>query len=267
MGGGWSFQDNLAKSLPQYMSGYEESDIYFIAGASMVSREDVLKAKEDGKKIVLRVDNIARNSRNRGTAMTRMKDFAEWSDLIVYQSNFAYKLLDKYLTPKSYTTIYNSCDQSIFNLDNLNRDGSKYLYARSSSDETKNFEMARSKFQKVSGDKSLTIVGKPFDPKLHEYNFDFFMGEKVDYIGEIHDRQYMAHQYKTHDYLLYSFFNDACSNTLIEALSCGIEIMDCYKMVETGGTPEILHKFKVNGREYFDLPRMADEYKRVLEKL
>lgn len=269
MGGGWKFQDNLATALPDNIGNYEESDIYFIAGASMVSREEVLQAKADGKKIVLRVDNIPRNSRNRGTAMSRMKDFADWSDLVVYQTIFARDLLHKFLQPKVYVIILNSCDQKVFH-NTTNRgtsDSIAFLYARSSSDETKNWEMARSKFQLFDEEKRLTIVGKPLDPKIHEYNFDLFMDEQVRYLGEIHDRNSMAELYRNHDCLLYSFFNDACSNTLIEAISCGMVIVDCYGMLKTGGAPEVMSALDIYGIDYFSLSRMAKQYKEALEKL
>jgi len=268
LGGGWTFQSNFAKALGSSLSDYEDADVYFITSASILQRDDVQKAKDDGKKIVLRCDNIIRNSRNRNTGMSRMKDMAAMADLVVYQSNFAKLLLDSYLAPKTSQVILNATDQDVFKPGETTPDESRFLYVKSSSDETKNWEMARVAFQEETEDpKSLTIVGKAFDDKLIEYNFDFYMGEKVWFEGEVLDRHKMAAIYQNHYYLLYSYFNDACSNTVIEALSCGMEIYDCYGMIETGGTPQILDKFYTEGRDYFGLPRMRDDYLRAMEQL
>lgn len=272
LGGGWSFARNFSKVMADNLTSYEEADIYFIASASMVSREEVEKAKQDGKKVVLRIDNIIRNSRNRNTGMTRMKDFAEWADLVIYQSKFAQRLLDNYLKPKNATIILNSVDQDIFNINGRSEpefvsNKERYLYSKYSSDETKNFEMARLTFQQIPGEgKSLTLVGR-YDSNLEQYNFDFYMGEKVNYVGLIDDPRNMAKIYKAHDYLLYSYFNDACSNTLIEAMSCGMFAQSCYGMDLTGGAPEIINKFQIEGRDYFSLPRMGGQYYEAMAKL
>jgi hypothetical protein len=89
-GGGWSFQDNFYNGLKDHVTAnIEEADVYFISSPSMVQRAEVQEAKAKGLKIVLRLDNAVRNSRNRNTGMSRMKDFAEWADLVVYQSEWA----------------------------------------------------------------------------------------------------------------------------------------------------------------------------------
>lgn len=257
-GGGWSFQRNFAKAYGN--SPYEEADIYFISSASMVQRDQVDKAKADGKKIVLRVDNIIRNSRNRNTGMSRLKDFAEKADLVVYQSQFARKLLDRYLKAKNWSVILNAVDQDIFNTeDRFKTDGGQYLYSKYSSDETKNWEMARQKFQNAPGPKHLNLVGR-YDDKVVEYDFDFYQGESFEHHGLIDSPTKMAQIYKQSDIFLYSYFNDACSNTLIEAISCGLKIQDCYGMLKTGGAPEIMRAFKSGGREYFGLNGMNIEY-------
>lgn len=260
-GGGWTFQRNFYKAMTDKgieLTNQEQADIYFITSASMVTRDEVREARDQGKKIVLRCDNIIRNSRNRNTGMSRMRDFAEWADLVIYQSEFAKGLLDKFLQPKKSVVILNSTDESIFYGEPKPLQG-RYLYSKYSSDETKNWEMARLKFQELNDPKSLTIVGR-FDETLREYNYDFYQGEEVYEKGLITDANTLADIYRNHDCLLYSYFNDACSNTLIEALSCGLEVIDCYGMTQTGGAPEILAKFREIGKNYFFLERMADDY-------
>lgn len=268
IGGGWTFLSNLKKAIPGLITNYDNSDTYFIPSASMVSREDVVKAKEDGKKIVLRSDNIIRNSRNRNTGMSRMKSFADMADVVIFQSEFARDLLNPYLDAKRHTVILNSCDEKIFHPTNKKLNGTtNYLYIRSSTDETKNWEMARSGFQLANNPKKLTIIGKGFDQNMIDYNFDFYQGEDVRYVGEVRDKDTLADFYRANDYLLYSYFQDACSNTLIEALCCGLTVVNCYGMAETGGTPEILAKFREYGKNYFFLERMGEEYRECLQAI
>lgn len=262
IGGGWSFISNFKRAMGENITGYAEADVFLIPSASMVQRADVEQAKADGKKIVLRVDNIIRNSRNRNTGMSRMRDMAVMADLVVFQSRFAFELLDPYLKAEHYTIIHNSVDEAVFNTEGRTEGRCRFLYAKYSSDETKNWEMARSAFQLIElEDKSLTLVGR-FEANLEQYGFDFYQGEKVSYKGLV-DRVGMAEIYKQSDFLLYSYFNDACSNTLIEALSCGLKIVDCYGMLGTGGAPELMRQEP----EYFKLDRMADEYLAVMEAL
>lgn len=261
-GGGWSFVRNFAKAMQGNITDYNQADIFFIPSASMVSRDEVQQAKQDGKKIVLRCDNIIRNSRNRNTGMSRMKDFSDWADLVIFQSEFAEELLNPYLQTEQWKVIYNSVDERIFNDKNRIDGNSRYVYGKHSSDETKNWEMARVAYQKLQEDDedaTLNLFGR-FDGNLQEYNFDFYNGEQYRYWGYITDPQVMANIYKQSDWFIYTYFNDACSNSLIEALMCGVQIYDPYQMSDTGGTNEILERFyKREG--YFELKRMGDDYK------
>lgn len=263
-GGGWSWIGNAKKALAEHLTSYEEADIYLIPSPSMVSKEEVDQAQSDGKRIVLRVDNIVRNSRNRNSGMSRMKRFAEQADLVIYQSAFAQDLLSPFLGVDG-KVILNGVDTNIFH-DMGRQEGltAKFLYSRVNRDETKNWEIARFMYQQESqkrgGDTMFNIVGQ-YSPELVEYNFDFYNDEKYHYWGVITDPHTMADIYRNNDYLMYTFWNDACSNTLIEALCCGCIPMDAYGMIETGGAPEIMHYFATHGGiNYFGLERMGKEY-------
>ena len=266
IGGGWSWISNAVKA-GIHNSTYEECDIYLIPSPSMVSKEEVDQAQADGKKILLRCDNIVRNSRNRNTGMSRMKRFAEQADLVIFQSEFARELLLPYIKVDG-TVILNSCDTDIFHDRGRTEDTTaKFMYSRANRDETKNFEMARFIFQQESlkrqGDATLSIVGN-YSPELVEYNFDFYMNEIYTYWGAVTDQNTMADLYRNTDYLIYTYWNDACSNTLIEALCSGCTLVDHYGMRHTGGTPEILEYFDNFGAEYFGLDRMAKDYLKAL---
>lgn len=268
IGGGWSFISNFIKAMQGNITDYNQADIFFIPSASMVSRDEVQQAKQDGKKIILRCDNIIRNSRNRNTGMSRMKDFSDWADLVIFQSEFAEELLNPYLQTEQWKVIYNSVDERIFNDKNRVDGNSRYVYGKHSSDETKNWEMARVAYQQLQEDDkdaTLNLFGR-FDGNLEEYNFDFYNSEQYRYWGYITDPQVMANIYKQSDWFIYTYFNDACSNSLIEALMCGVQIYDPYQMSDTGGTREILERFyKREG--YFELKRMATDYLIAFERL
>jgi glycosyltransferase involved in cell wall biosynthesis len=265
-GGGWAWQRSFATGFK--ISSYDEADIFLIAGASMLSREEVQQAKADGKKIVLRVDNFLKNSRNRNTGMTRMKDFADWSDLIIYQSEWAKEFLSPFLgKDKKSAVILNSVDERIFNTENLTRgDSPVYLYSRYNRDESKNWPIAQYWFQKThqeNPEASLYITGN-FSPELIENEFDFYAGENIKYFG-ILPPENMADIYRMSDYFIYPYFMDACSNTLIEALMCGCQIASVDFLLE-GSAQEIMKKFNQD-KTYFHLDRMINSYKEALNVL
>lgn len=254
LGGGWTQARYLADGLGN--CSYDEADTVLITGPTMASHDEVTKAKEDGKKIVLRVDNAVRNSRNRGTGMSRMAEFSKAADLIVYQSKWARDFLEPYLTEyidiltKPYAVILNGVDTARFsNNANIKRSESSYLYVRSSRDEGKQWIMAWYWFVNKVG--TLDIVGK-FSPENLEYNFDFYNGERYRFLGE---QSNMPDIYRRNRYFLYTYLNDACSNTLLEARASGCEIIDVYGMLKTGGAPEIMACRDIS------IERMIDEYK------
>lgn len=262
LGGGWTFIRNLSSVLETVP--YDQCDTYLIPSPSICSKEEVEKAKADGKKIILRVDNIVRNSRNRNTGMSRMKKFAGLADVVIYQSDFAKALLSDYIGRPDGVVILNGVDTNIFHpRGKTESTTARFMYSRVNRDETKNWEMARFSYQQESkardGDANLNIVGH-FSPELVQYNFDFYDDEKYRYWGIITDPGTLASIYRDSDYFLYTYWNDACSNSLIEALCCGCIISDPYNMVSTGGATEIIEAFNKHGSDYFSLERMAKQY-------
>lgn len=249
IGGGWSWASNWVRSEGQ--PSYNESDIYLIPGPTMASHDQVEQAKRDGKKIVLRIDNAVRDSRNRGTGMSRMKAFCDQADLVIYQSKWA----SDFLYPFTQTygpVILNGVDTKRFNPEGHATDES-YLYARSSRDEGKGWINAwywyATQFPERR-DSRLDIVGK-FSGDNLEWGFDFFNGEKFRFLGEQSD---MIPIYKNCKYFLYSFWMDACSNTLLEAKASGCQIVDVHGALKTGGAPEIMACKDIS------LERMVKEY-------
>ena len=263
LGGGWSFLRNFQKYARrrkiEFVHQIENCDIYFIAGATMVTRPEVEHAKKLGKKIVLRVDNIPRNSRNRNTGTSRLYGFAQLADLVVYQSEWAKNYIEPFLK-RDGVIIINGVDTEIFKPegDAQPKDGNpQYLYVQYNRDETKQWHQAWYDYilkQRLEKDAHLKIVGN-FSPENVEYNFDFFQGEKFRYIGILDSPEDMAEYYRGADYLLMPYFNDACSNTMIEALLCNCKVIHN----SSGGNVEIEEHFKIDPK-LLSAETMVDRY-------
>lgn len=262
-GGGWTFTNYFVSWFGNV--SYEEADIYFIPSASMVQRQEVQKARDDGKKIVLRVDNAIRNSRNRNTGMTRLYDFSQWADLVIYQSAWARDFISEF-TGVGGEVILNGCDLNIFYPSDAQGEFN-YLYSRYNRDESKNWYAAWYFFVRVFAKNrasKLYITGK-FSPENMEYNFDFYNGENYSYLGVL-DQKAMADLYRQCKFFIYTYINDACSNSLIEALCSGCQVVG-YNYWQTGGAYEIVTMFNRAGREYFSLERVKKEYEQLLGSL
>jgi len=267
IGGGWSFIDYFSKLATNYLTqNYDECDIYFIAGATMVDRESVLKAKKHKKRVVLRIDNMPKNSRNRNTASSRLFDFANLADLVIYQSEWAKEYVG-YFIKKDGPVIYNGVDTSIFTPEGQKWPSTAkttYLYSRYSRDESKRPDEAFYYYHqawKQNKDSELWIMGR-FGEAV-TYNFDFFMNEPIKYLGVMEQKEQIAMFLRGADVLLYPYFNDACSNTLIEAICVGIEIETCISGM-TGGSYEILKQ----GKDFdWSNERMVKEYINQFNKL
>lgn len=274
IGGGWTFLRNFKKGCGddvEFVDKWEDCDLILITGATMTDRNEMMDAKRAGKKIVFRVDNIPRDSRNRGTAFSRMLDFARLSDYIIFQSEWAKDYAGWWfvdngvdITIKS-DIVYNGVDKDAFfewNEENegLKRVKDRYLYIQFNRDENKRMEEAFYLFHQAfrkNKNAELFLAGR-FSPQSMEYNFDFFAGEKVSYLGVIEDRKELGKIFRECEYLLFPAFADASPNTVMEAIACGCKIIG---VNNTGGTKELIN---IKGRSIED---MCNDYKLIFEKI
>ena len=270
IGGGWTFTRNLVKALRdkvEFVNGFMSGDIYFISGCTLAQRDEVKEAKRQGKKIVLRIDNVPRNSRNRNTSTSRLYDFAQLADVIVYQSEWARQWIKPFIK-KDGVVILNGADPEIFKPegDKIEKQGKpQWLYSRHNRDETKRWEQAWYFFQKSfykNPDIHLWIVGQ-FSDNNREYNFDFFGGaeKRYKFFNVVKDQREMAKLYRSADLLYLPYFMDACSNTVIEARLSGLEVVFDREM--GGGTREIMEA----SLEELTLKSMGEKYLKVFEEL
>ena len=269
LGGAWSFLRNLTKGLEslghQVVDNPLEAQIAVLSGVTMVNRDTVRAVKEGGVKLVVRVDNLPRNSRNRNTGTSRLKDFTEWADEVVWQCAWAREYLGDFVKREG-VIIYNGVDIDVFNPEGVSKDyradgsGPIYLYSRYSRDENKRYEEAWYEYQLIhqkNPNAKLVLAGR-FSPEHAKYNFDFFRGEKVESPIVAQTPEEMAMVYRGCDYLMAPYFCDAYSNTYLEAIACGLEL---YKPSMTGGTPELIRNGVITIQE------MAKEYEKLFEKL
>lgn len=256
LGGGFVFIDNLMRASNKnisFVSNCKSCSTYFIPSVTMVERAEVSEAKSAGKKIVLRIDNMPKDSRNRGTSFSRMKDYASWADVIVFQSLWAREYVGGHLGSigidmgKS-VVIYNGVDTKFFNhSDKPEKRGETYLFTTFNTDENKRFPEAAYDFHvrhmsAVSESRpkpSLRIVGN-FTKELVAYNFDFFSGEKISYKPPVESRKEMGDIYRSCQYIYFPAFADASPNTVGEAIACGCKVL---LSNEVGGTREVIEQF------------------------
>ena len=277
LGGGWTWRRNTIKVLGdkvQFVNNVQDCDIVLITGVTITDRTEMQQAKKLGKKLVLRVDNLPKDSRNRGCAFSRMKDFAKMADYIVYQSKWSENYVGWWLKnkvkansarcSKCHSIIYNGVDIDIFNYDDDPHDrGNTYLYVQYNRDENKRIEEAFYHFHLVTRkykDASLKLVGK-FSPERVKYNFDFFDNEDVQYLGVTDNPKAMADIMRICKYFYFPAFIDSCSNTLAEAMACS-----CTPLLvnDEGGSREVMEQ-NIFGVK--PIQEMADEYYKIFEKV
>ena len=270
IGGGWRFTTQLMKALDdkvEFVDQLELCDLFFIPGPTLADRDEVVLAKKLHKKIVLRVDNIVKNSRNRGTGTTRLYEFAKMADKVIYQSKFARDWLKDFLGEDG-EVILNGTDISVFNEtgEALIPNGTpQYIFCRARRDDDKRWSKAWYEFQKIyfkNPKAHLWIVGN-FGRDSIKYNFDFYSGaeKRYKFFGIIERAEDMAKIFRGADVFIYSYTLDACSNSLIEARMCGNEILRCDN--GDSGADEIM----ATSKEELTMESVANKYLKVFEKV
>lgn len=280
LGGGFTFQRNLAEGLKrigvEVVEDAFQADIALFCGVTMVTKETFRALRDSNVKTVVRLDNVPRNSRNRGSGTSRLKNFSQQADAIVWQSIWAKGYLESFIDPEKKlkeAIIYNGIPTDIFKPlgDRLDLDQGEdldhvYLYSRFSRDETKMWEVAWYEYQLIQmrDPKAKLIILGRYSNDIRENGFDFFRGENVKYLGVYDNPHQMATLLRSVGWLIAPYFNDAFSNTYVEALCSGVKL---YKPHMSGGTPEMIDLFNAHGREFFSLERMAQDYKEFFEEL
>ncbi len=271
IGGGWSFVRNLIKTLKNkvdFVNLPSLCDICFVPSTTMATLNEVQLAKEHGAKIVVRVDGIPKNSRNtKPSGVPHFLHIVTLADEIIYQSEASKSFIKPFIR-RDGEVILNGADTDIFKPEGEERqkDGSpQYLYSRYRRDEMKRWDKAWFDFQKEyfqNSEAHLWIVGR-FSRELPKFNFDLFGGAEYNYkcLGAIESPEEMAKIYRSADVLLAPYFQDPCSNAIIEARLCGLKVD--WDDEEGGGTNEIMSC----SIEYLNIDRMGEDYLKVFNSI
>lgn len=237
IGGGWTFARNFKRGmagLVEFVSELAAADLVFIAGVTMVERDLIEQAHQLGKKIVFRMDNVPRKSRNkRSRVYDNIKRYSELADIVVYQSEWA----KNYCMPMSGDgeVIVNGVDQKIFypapEQDPEDRQhGPVYLFAYHGKNEIKGFWLAHYLFQRYAREnpKSEFWFIYNFKGEIGEQmdsNFDFWNGEKYRHLDPVQTEKEMAELLRQVDFLVYPAFCDAAPNMVLEARACNVPVV------------------------------------------
>lgn len=270
-GGGFSFASIFTQQAQiegHDVVPWQDSDIVLIPSASVISKEEFQIYKEAGKKIVLRIDNALKNSRNRGAGMSRMKEMADGADEVVYQSKWACNFLEPFLGRKG-TVIYNGIDTDIFNPngEKFQANGEPvFVWSCASKGETKRWEWAWYRYQELQRQypQAVLLITGIIPGEISSYRMDFFNNERFKYFGFVESREKLAEIFRASRYFLATYENDCYSQTYCEALCCGCEL---FEPSMTGGTPELLENWKTGGIEFFSASRMTQDYLKLFETL
>lgn len=268
IGGGFTFYRNLRKGLKNkvhFVDTWQESDIVFITSVTLIDKTDLHEAKRAGKKIVIRVDNVPRKSRNtRSTPHQRLKEFGDLADVVVYQSKWSRDYC--YPLCGDGTIIYNGVDTDIFKPNEKTQNKNRYLFAYHGKNEQKNFWTAHLMFQYIFRENPSAVFWFVYDfgsetQKLQEANFDFWNGEKYLHIPKQESPEEMAEILQQCGTLIYPSINDAAPNMVLEAVACGLDVIG-QAPKELAGTDEML-------TDIFDisLERMSEEYYGLFDML
>ncbi len=256
IGGGNTFTQNLAHAIKgsdiEVVSKMGRADTVLIIGPTTAERNEIYLAKEQGKKIILRLDGVCEDWRNRGTGISRMIDFCDIAHLVIYQSEFVResvvepveRLLGKKLNSK---LIYNGVDTDIFNKTGpkLARGGRDkiYVHVHYRKDPNKRYEEVMHTYRMLHMKEkniALWLIGR-FPTIYREYKFGFWNNEVVQYLGIVNDKPTLAMYLRTADAMIFPSYADPAPNTVLEALACGLEITN---VNEVGGTKELVQKWK-----------------------
>lgn len=281
-GGAWTFLDNFKKGASQVggievVASEDEADVFLVAGATLVRRDTFNRLKTKGR-VILRVDGIPEDWRNRGAGWSRLRRFFMSADAVVYQSRFIVQTVGRFLVNKVLgvadrrpsALIYNGVDTDIFKREGerLERFGiPSVLHVSSRKDPNKRVEEVIERFRYFklrNPGATLTLVGK-YPTEMRRYGFGLYElreGKDWRYLGIVQDPGLMAKVMRSHDEFWFPSFADPCPNALIEALHCGLNV----RFVNSyGGAADILVAY--NSGYDFGLENMVRQYRNFLEEV
>jgi len=239
--GAWGGGNQFLKALSQqfinkgiYSTNPEKADIILFNSHHKLSDVIKLKYKYPNKKFIHRIDgpvNLIRDD-NKKVDQKIYKICDMLADGIIFQSEWSKnKNIEQGLNVTQFdTTIINAPNSNIFFPNNsLNTDSNKLKLISTSwsSNINKGFDVYK-------------YLDKNLDFNKYEYTFvgnSPIKFNNIQFIEPVESNK-LAHILREHHIFITASKNDPCSNSLIEALHCGLPAIG----LNDGGHPEIIKK-------------------------
>lgn len=252
-GGGNQFLKALKKSFINLgvYSEEDSADIFLFNSHQNVEKIEKLKKKYSSKKFVHRIDGPIRlynkMSDNRDDIVYHMNQ--NIADATVFQSVWSKNanIQMGMKSSKASAVIHNAVDQSIFYDMNIKKNTKKRLIAASFSPNIK------------KGFRFYEFLDKNLD--FEKFEFVFAGNSPISFknitnLGCLSSDK-LAYEMNMSDLYVTCSENDPCSNSVLEALSCGLPIV----ALNSGGHPELIQQ----AGEYFDeAPKLIPAIEKVI---
>lgn len=235
--GPWGGGNQFLKILKKYLVGKDlycedaiKSDVILVNSKDKLKDAALLKDKHS-KVCIHRIDGIFsvyRGEHERHNDLA-VYDFAKrYADGVIFQSKWSMNASKKNgMSDNIFETVIHNCsDESIFNRSEVNRGNKIRLITSSWSDNPK------------KGFGIYKYLDEHLDFNKYEYVFvgrSSVVFKNVKMVGLMSSSQIATELKKAHIFVT-AVQDDACSNSLTEALSCGLPSV----VLNSGGSPEIL---------------------------
>jgi len=257
-GGGNQFLRSLKKtfsSLNCLTNSAPEADIILYNGHHEIEQTVRLKSKFPDKIFVHRMDGLQKlynnpSDKRQDLAIT----FNKLATATVFQSNWAKEEFAKVdFAPSESTVIYNASDPDIFNTKYTKKPSPKtrLLCTSWSENINKGFNFYKILDDSLDFNKfDFTFIGNK--PAQFEYK-NILCLPPIDTLG-------ISSRLRQADIFVSATVNDCCSNSIIEALSCGVPVL----AKNSGGNPELI---KNGGLTFNDLNDFVSHLDEMSENL
>lgn len=239
IGGGWTFLSNFSKAVAKHtdielVMTLEEADILFAFSPTTIDQPTIEKAKNQGKKFVLRMDGVPEDSRNSGKGTSRLIKYAQQADLIIHQTEFIKRTVGKILKMQGATAdevvVYNGVDTNIFTPEGnkLPYNGIKNIFhIHYRKDPNKRYEEVVQMYRElwtIRQDVNLVLLGR-YPSMWQQYRYGFFNGERISRFAPTDSKEQIATVMRSCDLFFDASFADPSPNVVMEAMATGLPIL------------------------------------------
>ena len=257
-GGGNQFLRNLRDYLLRLdcLSTQPDcADIILYNGHHMINETIQIKNTFPKKIFIHRMDGLQKlyNSENDERQDIAIR-FNKISNGTIFQSNWSKEKFKQYdFNPDNSVVIPNAADPSLFNTNYIKKqsDKIKLLCTSFSPNLNKGFDFYKILDKELDFEKfDFTFVGnRPHN--IHYKNIKCFTPETTTEI---------SNRLKSTDIFVSATINDCCSNSIIEALSCGVPVL----AKNSGGNPELV---KQGGLCFDDFAEFMEKLETISKSL